>query len=204
MDLVIISNQLNNYLYADSQVIDVYHPLVWRQVEELKGLGLSPVEKAEIVFQFVRDDIHHSFDTGNSVVSTSASDTLRHGEGICFAKSHLLAAILRGLNIPTGFCYQRVLREHTVDAGYVLHGLNAIYIEEYGWFRVDPRGNKEGISSSFSIKTEDLAYPIRKELGEIDYPYVFPHPLQEVIEAMQHSVDCTELFFNRPDSFVLS
>ena len=45
-------------------------------------------------------------------------------EGICYAKSHLLAAILRANLFPTGFCYQRLVLDDKTDSRFVLHGLN--------------------------------------------------------------------------------
>ncbi|HLW31708.1 MAG TPA: transglutaminase-like domain-containing protein [Aequorivita sp.] len=119
--------------------------------------------------------------------------------GFCFAKSHLLATLLRGMGIPTGFCYQRVLRKGTIESGYALHGLNAVYLPDTGWFRLDPRGNKPGINSQFTIEKEQLAYPIRVELGEVDYPQVLFASLPSVIEAMHASRNCEELFYKRPE-----
>src|SRR5690606_1863960 len=132
-------------------------------------------EQAELAFNYVRDEIEHSFDTNSLVITISASDTLEKQEGICFAKSHLLAALLRGLGIPAGFCYQRVLRKGTIESGYALHGLNAVFLNDK-WFRVDPRGNKEGIYSEFNMEEEKLAYSLREQLGEVDYPHVFVRP----------------------------
>ena len=104
------------------------------------------------------------------------------------------------MKIPCGFCYQRVLRKpNDSESGFALHGLNAVYLEDTGWFRVDPRGNKTGVDSQFSIETEKLAYPIRTELGEIDYPFVFIKPLDSVIYSMEESADTEELFFKRPE-----
>lgn len=37
------------------------------------------------------------------------------------------------------------------------------------WIRVDARGNKENVHAEFCIDEEKLAFPIRTELGEIDY-----------------------------------
>src|SRR5690606_39523518 len=99
------------------------------------------------------------FDTKEEHITINAEDVLEHKEGICFAKSHLLATLLRGMGIPTGFCYQRVLRKGTIESGYALHGLNAVYLPDTGWFRLDPRGNKPGIDSQFSTDVEKLAYP---------------------------------------------
>ena len=154
-----------------------------------------------MAFEYARDRISHSFDLDSKKVTISASEAMACGEGICFAKAHLLAALLRGLDIPAGFCYQRVMRKGTPESGYALHGLNAVYLpSQKRWFRIDPRGNKPGVNSQFTIEYEQLAYPIRTELGEIDYPYVFAEPLKEVISSMQDSEDCHELFFKRPEA----
>lgn len=200
MKLHIQSNHLKDYLGSIEGIIDVEHPLVLEKVKEIKQSNSKIEKQAEIAFQYVRDEIEHSFDTKSKKITISASDTIKNSEGICFAKSHLLAALLRGLGIPTGFCYQRVLRKGTVESGYALHGLNALYLEEYGWFRVDPRGNKEGINSEFNIEEEQLAYPIRGDLGEVDYQQVYTEPLTSVINAMENSEDCHALFFNRPEN----
>lgn len=58
---------------------------------------------------------------------------------------------------------------------------------------------KHGDFLDFSINQEKLAYPIRVEFDEIDYPYVYSEPLEEVIISMQRSVNCKELFYNLPE-----
>lgn len=198
MELQLESNKLEDYLQEIDGIIDFKSPLIQEKINQIKVTTQSKKERAELAFKVARDDINHSFDTKSKVITISAEDALSKKEGICFAKSHVLAALLRGMDIPAGFCYQRVMRKGTVESGHALHGLNALYLEEYGWFRVDPRGNKEGIHSEFSIHEEKLAYPIRVELGEIDYPKVFVKPLNSVVDAMQESQDCHALFFNRP------
>src|SRR5690625_4972094 len=201
MKLQLQSNSLEDYLCPIEGVIDFNHPVVKRKIKEIKARTTSLEKQAEIAFNYVRDNIEHSFDTNSIEITISASDAIEKKEGICFAKAHLLAALLRGMGIPAGFCYQRVLRKGTVESGYALHGLNAIYLEEIdAWIRIDPRGNKEGIQSEFSITEESLAYPIREELGEIDYPQVFSRPLEIVVNAMRDSEDCYELFYRRPES----
>lgn len=59
-------------------------------------------------FAFVRDEIRHSSDFKLNPVTCKASDVLRHRTGFCYAKSHLLAALLRANGIPAGLCYQRL------------------------------------------------------------------------------------------------
>lgn len=200
MKLQLESEQLEEYLQEIDGVIDFESPTLQKEIAGIKQKAESKPERAELAFKVARDNISHSFDTKSQAVTISAEDALKTQNGICFAKSHALAALLRGLGIPAGFCYQRVLRKGTVESGYALHGLNAVYLEENGWFRVDPRGNKEGIHSEFSPTQEKLAYPIRPELGEVDYPNVFTKPLDSVLSAMKGSKDTQTLFFNRPEA----
>lgn len=200
MKLILQSDNIEDYLCEIPPYILFSTPLVQEKIKWIESQTPSLKERAQIAFEIARDEIQHAFDTQSSRITIGAEETLEHKEGICFAKSHLLATLLRGMSIPAGFCYQRVLRKATVESGYALHGLNAVYLKEYGWFRIDPRGNKTGINSQFSIETEKLAYPIRTSLGEKDYPDIFARPLPTVIHAMQTSKDCHELFYFRPEA----
>jgi transglutaminase-like putative cysteine protease len=199
MKLQFESDRFEDYLGEVSDVVEFKSPIIQQKINEIKLLASTKQEQARFAFQFVRDEIDHSFDTNSKVITISAENTLAKKEGICFAKSHLLASLLRGMGIPAGFCYQRVVRKGTIESGHALHGLNAVYLEETGWFRVDPRGNKPGIQSEFSTEKEKLAYPIRVELGEVDYPTIYMKPLAPVINSMQNSKDCHALFYNRPE-----
>lgn len=200
MKLQLESNNLDDYLDEIPPIIEFSTPKVMETIAAIEAQADSPRERAKLAFEFARDEIAHSFDTNSDTITVSAEDAIAKKEGICFAKSHVLATLLRGMGIPAGFCYQRVLRKGTVESGYALHGLNAVYLEDAGWFRVDPRGNKPGVDSQFSVEEEKLAYPIREELGEFDYPHVLTEPLLSVIRAMRDSDDCHALFYNRPES----
>ena len=200
MKLQLESNNLDDYLDEIPPIIEFSTPKVMETIAAIEAQADSPRDRAKLAFEFARDEIAHSFDTNSDTITVDAEDAIAKKEGICFAKSHVLAALLRGMHIPAGFCYQRVLRKGTVESGYALHGLNAVYLDGVGWFRVDPRGNKPGVDSQFSIEEEKLAYPIREELGEFDYPHVLTEPLLSVIRAMRDSDDCHALFYNRPES----
>jgi transglutaminase-like putative cysteine protease len=119
---------------ASSEFIDWRHPEVSAIAAELAEGCLDKLQVAKRCFEFVRDEIRHSWDFQTSPVTCRASDVLHHRTGYCYAKSHLLAALLRANGIPTGLCYQRLA---VGDQGppYCLHGLNAAYFEEYGWYR---------------------------------------------------------------------
>ncbi len=138
------------------------------------------------MFEFVRDSIDHSFDTQQTQITNKASDVLVNGHGICYAKSHLLAAMVRSIGIPAGFCYQKIIfDDQAAELMFILHGLNAIYLESHKkWVRLDPRGNKPGIDVEFSVEKDCLAFPIRSQLGEIDYPKVYTEPNRVIVECL--------------------
>jgi len=119
MNLVNESSNLQDYLKEQIEV-DFSHPLIQAKVAELFTNTHTDIEKTKIAFEFVRDEIDHSWDI---LVTCNASDVLANKQGICYAKSHLLAAILRSQGIPTGFCYQRLMLFHTPEEGYCVHAL---------------------------------------------------------------------------------
>lgn len=198
MELQIQSALLEDYVEEIPGIIDFSSPFIYENRIEIEKRTSDPIKKAELAFLFVRDTIQHSFDKKSDMITISAEDAIKNKEGICFAKSHALAALLRSMLIPAGFCYQKVLIGDTTESGYALHGFNALYLDAYGWFRIDPRGNKPGVASAFSVTEEKLAYPIRKKLGEIDYPQVYVNPLPSVLAAMKNASDCHALFYERP------
>jgi hypothetical protein len=51
--------------------------------------------------------IPHSNDAGLDVLTCTASEVLRHGTGICFAKSHFLRRELRGTKEAQGVAFFR-------------------------------------------------------------------------------------------------
>jgi len=184
-----------------SQYIDYDHPSVSEKAAELADGVSSELDLVKICFEFVRDDIKHSWDYRMNPVTCKASEVLIHGTGYCYAKSHLLAALLRANAIPAGLCYQRL----TVAADgppYCLHGLNAVYLKQHGWYRIDARGNKPGVAAEFCPPTEKLAFPIVDDL-ERNFPEIWPEPLPLVVKALTLSTTVEQVFDNLPDIEVI-
>lgn len=141
--------------------------------------GLYEADAAREVFRFVRDEVSHSWDVQGRRVTRSALDVLAYREGICYAKSHLAAALLRRAGLPAGICYQRLTLYDDASGGHAVHALNTVYLGSLGrWIRFDARGNKPGVDAQFSLDEERLAFAIRPEQGEIDYlrNHAEPHP----------------------------
>ncbi len=189
-------NSFNDYLTAN-EAVDSDHP----EIIALAGTLAEGLDDDEAIakkcFEYVRDQIDHSGDVPAAVTTFKASEVLKHKTGWCYAKSHLLAALLRANNIPAGLCYQRLSQG---DGGppYCLHGLNALFLKKYGWYRVDPRGNKEGIDAQFSPPVQKLAFAFRDE-NEGNFEYIYSAPLKEVAEALQNNAGYKTMVQNFPD-----
>jgi transglutaminase-like putative cysteine protease len=180
-----------------SEYIDWKHPVVITKAAELAEGCLTDKDVVKRCFEFVRDAIKHSWDYRMNPVTCKASEVLIHGTGYCYAKSHLLAALLRANAIPAGLCYQRLTVE-TDGLSYCLHGLNAVYLKQHGWYRIDARGNKQGVAAEFCPPTEKLAFPIVDAL-EGDFQEIWPKPLPPVIKALTENKTIAQVFENLPD-----
>jgi transglutaminase-like putative cysteine protease len=187
---------LQRYLAA-SPVIDADTPEVAATARRLAEGAASEADVARACFEFVRDEIRHSSDFRMNPVTCRASDVLRHRTGYCYAKSHLLAALLRANGIPAALCYQR-LSVGDGGAPYCLHGLNAVYLKDAGWYRIDARGNKPGIDARFAPPVEHLAFPIR-EREERMLPEIWAEPLPVVVDALARHATWDAVLANLPD-----
>jgi transglutaminase-like putative cysteine protease len=186
------------YLSADA-VIDWSEPAVAARAAALAEAASSPLAVAEAAFLFVRDAIRHSIDFRQNPVTCAASEALRHGTGYCYAKAHLLVALLRANGIPAGLCYQRLTLDPTTDlTRFCLHGLAAVHLPEHGWYRVDPRGNKPGVDARFTPPVERLAFAILHP-GEADLPGIHAAPLPMVVNALRRHATWDALLADLPD-----
>jgi len=180
-----------------SEHIDWKHPQVWRQARQLAIGATSEEEIARRCFEFVRDSIKHSWDYRMNPVTCKASEVLLHGTGYCYAKSHLLAALLRANGIPAGLSYQR-LSVGTEGPPYCLHGLNAVHLSGNGWYRIDARGNKPDVSAEFTPPVERLAFPVISA-QEMDLPGIWPEPLPVIVEVLTRCKTVEEVHADLPD-----
>jgi transglutaminase-like putative cysteine protease len=127
MSLDLETSNLNAYLEA-SDVLNFEQAEIHNLAVQLIQSKTTDVAQAKRIYEFVRDQVSHIFDIQGNIVTCLASEVLQHRQGICFAKSHLLAAMLRAVNIPSGLCYQRLVGEQEQGPEFSLHGLNAIYL----------------------------------------------------------------------------
>ena len=190
------ATDLNTFLAA-SDVVDWLHPEVHALAMRLRVGNSDPISIARRCFEWVRDEVQHSVDFGRAEVTCTASEVLAHRTGFCYAKSHLLAALLRANGIPAGFAYQR-LSVYGYGPPFCLHGLNAVWLSELGWYRADARGNKPGVIAEFAPPAEQLAFSIQVP-GETDLAGILAEPLPTVIQSLRKYDDANLLAANLPD-----
>lgn len=198
---------------TSSAVVDWYDPAVQDLARHL-GDG-SQRQVAERCFLWVRDRVSHSFDAAAAgpiptdsradptaiatalPVTCHASEVLERRTGICFAKSHLLAALLRANGIPAAFGYQR-LSLNDDGPPFVLHGFVWLRLAGRPWHPLDPRGNRPGVTTCFDLEVASLAYTPRLP-GECTDPAVYPEPLPAVVAALRECRTLAELRSTLPD-----
>ncbi|MDC3961041.1 transglutaminase family protein [Polyangium jinanense] len=184
---------MNDYL-ATTDIIDWQHPEVAALSAALAKGATGPVETARRCFTWVRDEVRHTLDIQAGPLTCTASEVLRHRVGFCYAKSHLLAALLRANGLPAGLCYQRLAHE----SGFCLHGFNAVHLPGLGWYRIDARGNKPGIDTVFEPPSVRLAYAATAP-GEATDPTVYAHPLPVVVAKLRAHADWQSFAADLPD-----
>lgn len=181
-----------------TEVIDWRHPAILHRADELWAQSTDQTDFICRAFEWVRDEIRHTSDYQLERVTCVASEVLQHRTGFCYAKSHLLAALYRAKGIPAGFGYQRL----SIDGKgppFCLHGFVVVDLGDRGWRRIDPRGNKPGITTNFCLTSDSLAFT-PSLTGERTFPEVYAEPLKNVIEALTEYQTSESLCNNLPDA----
>lgn len=194
MELIQNTPDLSAYLAAD-EVIDHHHAVVRETAARLAREASDSYVYAQAAYEFVRDTIPHSADSGDPRVTWRASDVLEQRTGICYAKAHALAALLRAEDIPAALCYQRLA--HDDGNGHAVHGLVAVRFNG-AWHRQDPRGNKAGVDARFSLDGERLAWVPDAKSNEVDYPVLYAEPHPVVLGVLKAAPDRPYLWKTLP------
>lgn len=176
-------------------------PEVKAKADELMKKSANDILLIKNTYEFVRDEIKHSWDAQDKRVTVTASDVLRESVGICWAKANLLAALLRANNVPSGFSYQKLTLGDTPDTGYCIHAMNTVYVPSYAkWVRIDARGNNENVHAEFSLEEEKLAFKITSE-GEMDFHNNLSEQPVTLMKVLEENDDALDMYkYRLPDN----
>jgi transglutaminase-like putative cysteine protease len=184
--------------FEEDEYIDFSSQIIQEKVKGLFEGVTSDLDKARIAYEFVRDEIPHSFDIGAKDITAKASDVLKYKTGICHAKANLLAALLRCVGIPCGICFQRLTLADDDSQGYCVHAYNAVYVDNR-WIKLDARGNKNGVDAQFSLDEPKLAYPPRSQYDEYYYEGVYAKPHKDTMVMLENAKCLQDIRDNIPD-----
>lgn len=79
---------MQKYLAA-TDIIDYRHPAILELAQNIASKHDTSEDIAKSCFEWVRDEICHSYDYQMNPITCRASDVLQHKTGYCYAKSHL-------------------------------------------------------------------------------------------------------------------
>lgn len=178
--------------------IDYSSPLIRAKAGELFSGIESPLERVKTAYEFVRDEIPHNFDTGSDVITAKASDVLARKTGICHSKANLLAALLRSVGIPAGFCYQHLTLADDDSLGYCVHCYNAVFVGGR-WIFLDARGNTNGRRALFSPEKPVLAFEPRREYDEYFWKGIYASPQMGVMRMLDAAATRQDVIDNLQD-----
>ena len=82
MNIVQHSDIIEEYLKED-EVIDYKNEFIVEQANTLFEKASNELEYTKIAYEFVRDNISHSADINEDIITCTASEVLKAGHGIC-------------------------------------------------------------------------------------------------------------------------
>jgi transglutaminase-like putative cysteine protease len=191
-----MSNESFRRWLASTSVVDWETPSIRDQAARLAKGRTGDQAITRSCFEWVRDEIPHTGDHALDPITCAASDVLAHRTGFCYAKSHLLAALLRANGIPAGFVYQRL---NLGDGTFCLHGLNAVRLDGIGWYRLDARGARADLQSEFSPPEERLPFAA-SEPGERLFAGIWAEPVPLVAETLRRHPTREGVLAHLPDA----
>lgn len=194
------TDEIGRYL-EDTITIDWQTPSVMAKARELlEGLA-EPEARIERLFCFVRDEIADSEDTPTEEQTCRSSEVLEKGTGLDYAKSHLLAGLLRYSGFPTGFCYVRLADGARPDR-FALYGFNAVYwAPERRWLFLDARGGLSEHTSVFRLEPPwSLSRMPDAERGEGFLPFIYKRPAKRILDLLERAPNLATVLRNRPDA----
>ena len=182
---------VDKYL-TETSSIDYMNSHIQEKGCELKNHSSDDADYIKRCYFFVKDEIPYSWDIGTNIVSKTASEALINKTGICWAKSCLLAALLRANGIPSGISYQLLTIAEDDSQGHIVHALNTVFNGDK-WIRIDARGNTGNDDEEFSLDEDQLAFQVREEFGEIDYKDNNPDLDERLVNALAQTDNLFEI-----------
>ena len=73
-----------------------------------------------------------------------------------------------------------------------------MHLPAFGWYRIDPRGNKQRVDAQFSPPVERLAFRVAFPEEQL-FPQILADPLPVVVNALRAHSTWDAMYRNLPD-----
>lgn len=190
---------VNDYLVTD-EAVDYKSEGLQKIIKNLKKESKDEIDYIKKAYKFVANEISYPMDseaTKSQQPFFKASEALAAKTAFCFGKITLLAALLRGNNIPCGYSDQLLVLDEEEPENKIIHSLNVVYIKsQKRWVRIDPRSYDEKIETNFDDQEAFLAYEAEEKYQEIDNLGFYHQLPTEVFDLYQNSKDNQEFLDN--------
>lgn len=191
-------NDFDKFLSED-EYVNYSNDSVKKLAQKLSGKETDKVKITKKIYEYVRDQIPHSFDIDSKNIAAKASDVIKMNNGVCHAKAVLFTALLRYLKIPAGFCFQHLAMGDNAEYGYCLHGYNAVYLNGK-WVKLDASGSRRGgKNAEFSLEEPVLPYKNRVHLDEYFIEGIYSKPDIKTMQMLERANDVNYIIKNIPD-----
>lgn len=133
-----------DFYLEPTEFIDSNHAWILDCVSRLGVSSLNTIDRAVLMFRFVRDQIQYDSRAKLTPEEYIASEILGERKGFCVQKAVVLCALGRAAGVPTALVFSD-LRDHTLSPEIVqalgtnvmyYHGLNAFFLDG-GWVMAD-------------------------------------------------------------------
>ena len=193
---------MDNYL-KPTAVIDCDAPAIVAKARALTGNPATPREKAVALFYFVRDGVKFNpYADGKRLEYNRATAVMERGEGFCYQKAILLAALARAAGIPARLGFADI-RNHQLSERFlekmfgnnvlVYHGWAELFIDGR-WMRATPAYDLEMSREKGFVPVEfdgtaDARLSTHTQDGQMHIEYIREHghyddlPWEEILGA---------------------
>lgn len=119
-----------------------FDPAVTAPARELAS-GLDPRTSCDAVVDWVRSQLR--YERGTTNVSSSGTEALAHGVGVCQDFAHLTLAALRTLGIPARYVSGYLYPDTEAEVGDTVQGESHAWVEAWigDWVELEPTSSSE-------------------------------------------------------------
>lgn len=186
------TNNFDEYL-KENEYVDFSAPNIQKLCKELFTDKMTEREKLCSAFDYLRENVPHSFRVSTGHITTKASDTLKYKTGVCHAHSNLLCAVMRAEGIPAGLRFQRIVLCEEPERQYCIHCFNAVYIIGQ-WQMCDLSSTDKNAPQKIKAGDAVCAFENNDASNEYFYDGIYSEPDLPTMKMLENAKDIDDVY----------